>query len=311
MDLDNSYHRKRKAMTLDEIEAEAEDIRTSDMSPAEKHRQMILIYSRRKRAKKQLKLEELLQQKKDMELQVGALRSENRRLQSLLGACVVESLSQHQLNDVTKTKSGAIPPLATEAPVSAGHPMQTLQDLVFDGFRHAQGGSAVAQAMSLKELLYSARETSSKAEGLPSCRAIGSLNALAELARWTPNPSRGVDVSGDPVTRPTPFPSPDLTVTAAMMQQQQQFLHSHERPVLPPHLLPRKAVGAALANALSLEAVLQAQHHQSAAFRSWNEAHEGLAAMGEACNERTVLPPRALSDFLKELQETRSYRSWS
>ena len=282
----NSSDRKRKSVTLDEIEDMAEQIRASDMSPLEKQRQMVLIYSRRKRAKKRLTMELLVQQKKDFQMQLGELRTENQRLQKLLTAGVVESTAQQHMMTLTSTQT-CLPTMVPNA--APAHSLQVLQALAMDSLLRTQV-RPLTQFMPHQELLFSVSEIPQPV-GLP-----------ALLSRAAPAPPRS---PLSPSRRPLDDDSSGATTRSSTRFAIPQDMGMIDNP-------PRKPIDA-LAHAFTLEAVMLAKQ------RSDSPGSFSLASMGggdwmrepHPSEMRTAVPtPRTFSAVIQALQGVRSPRSW-
>lgn len=82
--------RKREYKTLEELDAMADELRVAPMPSEEKSRQMGLIYSRRKRLRKQKRIEELMIQRDEIRSDISRLRNENERLQTVRQTCLEE-----------------------------------------------------------------------------------------------------------------------------------------------------------------------------------------------------------------------------
>jgi hypothetical protein len=86
--------RKREYKTLEELDAMADELRVAPMPTEEKSRQMGLIYSRRKRLRKQKRIEELMIQRDEIRSDISRLRNENERLRSVRQSCLEELSSR-------------------------------------------------------------------------------------------------------------------------------------------------------------------------------------------------------------------------
>jgi hypothetical protein len=86
--------RKREYKTLEELDAMADELRVAPMPSEEKSRQMGLIYSRRKRLRKQKRIEELMIQRDEIRSDISRLRNENERLRAVRQTCLEELSSR-------------------------------------------------------------------------------------------------------------------------------------------------------------------------------------------------------------------------
>jgi hypothetical protein len=82
--------RKRENKTLAELDAMADELRLAAMPLDEKSKQMGLIYSRRKRLKKQKRVEDLMKQGDEIRNDIVRLRNENARLRSIRQSGLIE-----------------------------------------------------------------------------------------------------------------------------------------------------------------------------------------------------------------------------
>jgi hypothetical protein len=274
--------RKREYKTLEELDAMADELRVAPMPSEEKSRQMGLIYSRRKRLRKQKRIEELMIQRDEIRSDISRLRNENDRLRRVRQTCLEELSSR----------------LRTRHTLESLQREQFRPDLIPASLARAAEADALMTARLYPPGSASLITTADSFEGLQRLRIQQALTAslTQRSSQLGPNPSMGLNSLRSPIAASTAI-GPAMDVGA---------VRPRGVDVMTQLAAARELEGARHSHRALFSALTDAQTHYSNLQRSVLGAGRGGYYSGLPLEPSFLSPPPAplhLNDDLVRYQD--------